>query len=379
MGSTVRDRLVSTLAVLVAVVVATLVRVALAPIVGPAVPFATYLLAGIVLSWYRGFWPAAVFVPLAAWAGSRYVLMADASGILSTGRSIRATLLGFALVSLTVMFLIDFLRRTSQRAQAAEQSQTIVAAQNARLVTQLQQSNDELRRTNRDLELFAYSASHDLQEPLRTIALFAQLMKRRQPANGDIDPLHQIITAAQRMDTLMHDIRSYLNTARPATETIPLIDTSHTLAEVLERLHVSILSSGAIITHNDLPTIRMHEDRLAQVLQNLIGNAIKYRRDEPPRIHIDGRPTTDEWVFSVADNGIGIDATYTERIFELFKRLHGQDQYQGSGIGLSLCQRILEQYGGRIWMDQSTLGVGTTFIFAIPFKAPVLHAERITN
>ena len=139
------------------------------------------------------------------------------------------------------------------------------------------------------------------------------------------------------------------------------------------------MSSGAVITNDNLPTIRMHEDRFALVLQNLIGNAIKYRRDEPPRIHIDARETTDEWVFSVTDNGIGIDAVYAEHIFELFKRLHGQSHYQGSGIGLSLCQRILEQYGGRIWMDESTPGVGTTFTFAIPMTATRVPSPTVTS
>ena len=119
-------------------------RVAITPLVGPAVPFATYVLAGIVLSWYRGFWPAALFVPLAAFAGSHYILKADATGILCTGRSTRATLLGFTVISLTVMYLINFLRRTTQRARAAEQSQALIAAQNARLAAQLQHSNDQL-------------------------------------------------------------------------------------------------------------------------------------------------------------------------------------------------------------------------------------------
>jgi light-regulated signal transduction histidine kinase (bacteriophytochrome) len=147
------------------------------------------------------------------------------------------------------------------------------------------------------------------------------------------------------------------------------VDSAVVLAGVLESLRGPIEEAGAVVTSAKLPAVSIHESRLAQLFQNLISNAIKYRSAEVPRVHVSAC-TRDGWcVFSVADNGIGIEPQYADRIFELFKRLHGREQYPGSGVGLAICQRIVEQYGGRIWLDTSSSGRGSTFCFAVPHRA----------
>jgi light-regulated signal transduction histidine kinase (bacteriophytochrome) len=159
-------------------------------------------------------------------------------------------------------------------------------------------------------------------------------------------------------------------------EPIPTIDTQRVLREVLERLNGSITASEASVTSNELPLIAMHESQLAQVLQNLISNAIKYRSIEPPRIRVEASARNHFWEFSVSDNGIGIDPVFREHIFGLFKRLHSQVEYQGSGMGLAICQRIVEQYGGNIWLARAEPGQGSTFCFSIPIKSELEFGQR---
>jgi light-regulated signal transduction histidine kinase (bacteriophytochrome) len=148
-----------------------------------------------------------------------------------------------------------------------------------------------------------------------------------------------------------------------------IVDSGRVLSEVLGNLRRSILDAGATVTTTHLPLVSIHGSRLAQVFQNLIGNAIKYCRKEPPRVHITAQERDGWCIFSVADNGIGIESQFAEKIFALFKRLHGNDEYPGSGIGLAICQRMVEQYGGRIWLERSVLGGGSTFCFTVPAGA----------
>lgn len=254
--------------------------------------------------------------------------------------------------------------------------QAAIAMDNARLFEQaqwaqkeLKRSNEELRRANQDLETFAYSASHDLQEPLRTIVITAQFLERRYKTQLTADAgqlLSTVIAAAQRMQSLIRDVLAYATAAKYVDGQPFAIDTNVTLCSVVQNLDSLIVESGAAITHDNLPAIAVHENRLAQIFQNLIGNALKYRGNEPPRVHVSAVQREGWWVFSVSDNGIGIDAKFADQIFGLFKRLHTQDEYPGSGIGLSVCQRIVEQYGGRIWLERTASQHGSTFCFTFP-------------
>jgi light-regulated signal transduction histidine kinase (bacteriophytochrome) len=178
--------------------------------------------------------------------------------------------------------------------------------------------------------------------------------------------LGTIIGAAQRMQDLIRDVLAYA-TATRYVETAPrAIDTDEILDSVLENIATTLTESGATVTRDKLPTVYVHENRLSQIFQNLISNALKYRGEQPPHVHVSAREREGWWVFSVSDNGIGIDPRFANQIFGLFKRLHRQDEYPGSGIGLAVCQRLVERYGGRIWLEESIPGQGSTFSFTLP-------------
>ena len=257
-------------------------------------------------------------------------------------------------------------------------AQTATALDNARLFEQaqwvqaeLKRSNEELRRANKDLEVFAYSASHDLKEPLRTIAISAQLIERSWGSRLQGDEatfLSNIISAANRMNVLIQDLLAYSRSTKHEEGPLPHVDSGLVVADVLDSLRGPIEEARATITVGAMPTVTIHAGRLAQLFQNLISNAIKYRGKEVPRVSITAEER-DRWcMFSVVDNGIGIEAQFADQIFGLFKRLHNHDKYPGSGIGLAICQRIVEQYDGRIWLERSEPGRGSTFCFAIPWR-----------
>jgi PAS domain S-box-containing protein len=232
----------------------------------------------------------------------------------------------------------------------------------------LLRSNEALRRSNDDLSQFAYAASHDLQEPLRMVSLYSQMLQKKYGKRLDADAdqvIGFVVGGAKRMEMLLKDLLTYSQAGSSDEGPPQAVDCESVVRKVLLNLEASIQQSGASITMDPLPTIQAHEIRLVQLLQNLIGNAIKYRSDEPPEIRVSAQPQGADWIFSVKDNGIGIEPEYGQQIFGIFKRLHGQD-YPGTGIGLAICQRIVERYGGRIWVE-SKPGAGSLFSFALPF------------
>lgn len=231
-------------------------------------------------------------------------------------------------------------------------------------------TEERLRQANSDLEQFAYSASHDLQEPLRNVAVYSQLLRKRYSDRLDADGGHflgYITEGAQRMSSLVSDLLAYTQAAQPDTGKLKLVDSERVLQAVLKDLERTIEATGACVTHSKLPSVPMKEVHLQQLLQNLVANAIKYKKDTAaPRIEVSAVREDAHWRFSVRDDGIGIEPQYHSQIFGLFKRLHGRDgKYEGTGIGLAICQKIVERYGGRIWLT-SALGAGTTFYFTLP-------------
>jgi PAS domain S-box-containing protein len=227
---------------------------------------------------------------------------------------------------------------------------------------------DQLRRANADLEQFAFSASHDLQEPLRSIKIYSELLRKRYSDKLDGDALkfmEFLCNGATRMETLVRDLLTYTQ-ATAFDEPAEAVDANGALKAALANLSDAIANSGAEITSDPLPSVRVNGTHLQQLFQNLIGNAIKYRSPErPPAVRLEAKQQNGYWVFSIADNGIGIDPNYKENIFGLFKRLHSSDEYSGTGIGLAICQRIVDRYHGRIWVE-SEPGRGSTFLFILP-------------
>lgn len=229
------------------------------------------------------------------------------------------------------------------------------------------EKENDLRRANEDLQQFAYSASHDLQEPIRNVAVYSEIIAKRYAAALDADGrqfLGFLTEGGRRLATLINDLLAYTR-AGVVESTTANAASSQVLQGVMSNLAEAIRETGATITHDPLPDVCMAESHLQQVLQNLISNALKYRKEEPPRIHIAAIQQGATVRFSVQDNGIGIDPQYKEKIFGVFKRLHRDQKYSGTGIGLAICQRVVERYGGRIWVE-SAPGQGATFYFTIP-------------
>jgi len=231
------------------------------------------------------------------------------------------------------------------------------------------QAQEELARSNRDLEQFAYVASHDLQEPLRMVATYTQLLAERYQGKLDADAdkyIHYAVDGALRMQRLVQDLLAFSRVGRQGFSH-ESTDCDAVLQMALTNLEAAIRESGAAVKHAQLPVLVADRSQLVQVFQNLIGNAIKFRGSEPPLIRVNAEIQEKEWLFSVADNGIGIAAEHRENVFVIFRRLHTHSEYPGSGIGLSICKKIIEQHGGRIWVD-SEPGRGSIFQFTLPIK-----------
>jgi len=228
------------------------------------------------------------------------------------------------------------------------------------------QRTEELARSNKDLEQFAYVASHDLQEPLRIITGYVQLLAERY--QGQLDEkahkyIEYTVDGAARMSDLIRDLLDYSRVNRSSE--LRSLPVEEPLQLALANLQSSVRESGAAVSWDPLPTVASDKSQLVQLFQNLIGNAIKFRSPQrPPQIHVSAREEADEWVFSVCDNGIGFEQQYEDKMFMIFQRLHGRAEYPGTGIGLAICKRIVERHGGRIWA-RSVLGQGSTFSFTI--------------
>ncbi len=235
-----------------------------------------------------------------------------------------------------------------------------------RIDNELKQANLELERSNKDLGEFAYIASHDLQEPLRSIAGSCQLLRRRYADKLDASAQEFIdfaIDGAKRMEELINDLLTYSRVSTKAKEP-SATNLNKVLSGVLDNLRLAIFESNAVLSYDSLPTLPVDEWQISQLFQNLIANALKFHGTELPKIHIGAILEGENWKFSVKDNGIGIDPKYFDRIFVVFKRLHDRDEYPGTGIGLASCKRIVERHGGKIWLD-SAVGHGTTFYFTL--------------
>jgi len=243
------------------------------------------------------------------------------------------------------------------------------------------QAEDALRRSNEDLGRFSYTVAHELSEPLRTITVHAQLLERKlsgQLSGETADSFQFVMQSAHRMRSFMDELLRYSHATHPSGSNLAEVDTEVLLIQVLFNLDAVIQSKGARITHDPLPKI-VADPRIEQVLQNLITNAIKYSRPGVmPEVHISAREEHGSWIFTVRDNGIGIESQYKDGIFQIFRRLHGRD-VAGHGIGLALAQKIVEAHGGKIWVE-SEPGVGSTFYFTVVAESiPTPRSSQATT
>jgi len=235
-------------------------------------------------------------------------------------------------------------------------------------ITELRRSTEELSRKNEDLKQFVYAASHDLMEPVRMIVAHTQLLAGRYADKLDSkgeESIEYAVEGALRLEASISGLREFWQLSERAEEQRTLVDSADVLRQALLNLEAPVADNNAVITNDPLPSVMASEAPLVQLFQNLLANALKYRSKEPPKIHVSAVREGSEWVFSVRDNGIGIDPRHARQIFGVFKRLHSHDQYSGTGIGLAICQKIVERYGGRIWVE-SQLGQGSDFKFALP-------------
>ena len=236
-------------------------------------------------------------------------------------------------------------------------------------ITELRQSTSDLRKTNEDLKQFIYAASHDLQEPIRTIVTYSDLLIQRYGDKlGDDGKMfiNFAVEGAQRLESLISGLREFWQVSERVDEQRTPVDCDQILKTALLNLEKTIAESEAEVTADALPSVMASEAPMVQLFQNLIGNAIKYHSEEPPRIHVSAAKNLTEWMFSIRDNGLGIDPKYAHEVFRVFKRLHARSKYPGTGIGLAICEKIVERYGGRIWVEPNQPR-GSVFKFTIPF------------
>ena len=338
---------------LLAVILATLLRMWLNPLLGDQVPFTTYFAAIMFAAWYGGLGPSLMATAFSVLVGS-YFFAAPRGSLLIYDLEHQVTAGLFVAVGLFVALLSELRRRDSVRRKRAEEM--------------ARQAAQDLRRSNTDLEQFACIAGHDLQEPLRAVAGFVTLLRDRYQGRLDSEAdkfIDFALDGVNRMSRLIQDLLAYSRVGTHGKQFEPT-PCGQAMDNALANLQTSISKENAKIGYDSLPVVMADATQLTQLFQNLIGNAVKFRRDDvPPEIHVGAKRQGDQWVLWVKDNGIGIPPDQHERIFEVFERLHGQKKYPGTGIGLAICRKIVQRHGGRIWVESSA-GEGATFCFTLP-------------
>ncbi len=320
--------------------------------------------------------PAAIFVPVVlGWLRLKVQQVGLYDSELGVALMVVSSIAIFAVL---VMWSARLLNRTDIKREQAEEElrwayselEIKVQERTAELATTnsaLQKRAEELTRSNAELEQFAYVASHDLQEPLRMVSSYTQLLARRYRGKLDDDAdefIAYAVDGATRMQTLINDLLAYSHVGTRGSEHAPT-DVQRVFEVACANLRMAIEESGAEVASGELPTVIGDEIQLGQLFQNLIGNALKFRGERPIKVSVEAESRDREWLFSVRDNGIGIEPQYAERIFLIFQRLHGKAEYAGTGIGLAVCKKIVERHGGRIWAE-SQPGEGSAFYFTLP-------------
>jgi light-regulated signal transduction histidine kinase (bacteriophytochrome) len=340
---------------------ALMLMVLLEPLMEPSV-FLLFVAAVAMSALYGGLGPGLVAALLSALGIALLFVPPPYSLLVGLEDALRLSI--FLLVGLTISLLADRRKKAEERLHVLnEELERRVAERTAKL----EAINEELRRSNTELEQLAYVASHDLQEPLRMVSSYTQLLARRYEGKLDEDAdefIDYAVDGANRMEALLNDLLAYSRVSTRGQPHSPT-DMDAVFDTARANLRVSIEESGAEITADSLPTVMGDESQIVQLFQNLIDNAIKFRSTDTPRVHVGAEKKDGEWLFSARDNGIGIEEQYLERIFVIFQRLHSRTEYPGTGIGLTLCRKIVERHGGKIWAESAGPGKGSTFYFTL--------------
>lgn len=392
-GNTGRIPLTRYGAALIAVALASLVRFAASPLFGWEFPFLLFAFAVFFSADFGGKGPGFTATALSIIVvGAAFIQ--PRSNFIPGHIADAARMALFAVLGVVISLAVNRLKRANRdllcSAQELEQSNASLQSSERELL----QANELLRRSqqsltyanarleisNGDLQKFAYSVSHDLQAPIRTIGAFSQLLIQKYEAKLDADGcelLAHIAAAVVRMNALVRDLLEYSKVTHVEADSITATDCNEVLRGVLQDCAASVHETGAQVTADTLPIVQADPKRLAQVFLNLIENGLKYRSAQPPKLHISAKSEDEHWQFSVTDNGIGFDMAHAERIFTAFERLHSTgSSYQGSGIGLSIVKRIVERQGGTVWAV-SRQGIGSTFYFTVPSK-PEPHPKQLS-
>ncbi len=271
------------------------------------------------------------------------------------------------------VLITNAIRDITERKRSDEKIQQLnshLQELNAHLEERIRERTEDLLRSNEELQQFAYIASHDLQEPLRTVCIFAQLLAKRYGTGDQMEAdelISTIVENSRRMEYLIHDLLDFSRVEARGREFFKTVDANAIVEEAIRNLQSSIEETETVITSDQLPCVVGDFIQLTRLFQNLLSNAMKYRAGEPPRIHIGVKEMGSDWFFSVQDNGIGIEPEYAEKVFGIFKRLHGREQYPGNGMGLAICRKIVSRHGGRIWVAPVPSGSrGACLRFTLP-------------